>query len=78
MAHFAEIDDAGMVHRVVVVNNSELEVDGAESEEKGLAFLESLYGPSRWVQTSFNSRFRGRFAGIGMRYDQQSDTFVNE
>jgi len=29
-----------------------------------------------WVQTSFNARIRGKFAGIGDIYDSVNDVFV--
>lgn len=76
MAHFAEITEDGVVTQVVVVNNSELLVNGAESESKGIDFLELLYGHRRWVQTSYNGTIRKRYAGIGFRYDAQMDEFI--
>jgi hypothetical protein len=76
MAHFAELDKAGYVISVVVVNDAELMVDGNESESAGVAFLKSLYGHSRWKRTSYSGAFRGCYAGIGYRYDATSDTFI--
>jgi hypothetical protein len=39
------------------------------SEEKGIQFLQSLYGAdTRWAQTSYNNKFRGRYAGIGYTF----------
>ncbi len=39
------------------------------SEEKGIQFLQGLYGEdTRWAQTSYNGRFRGVYAGIGYTF----------
>ncbi|NDD52913.1 hypothetical protein EBZ39_03375 [bacterium] len=76
MAHFAELDEQSIVTNVVVVHNNELLVNGVESENKGIDFLESLFGHRRWKQTSYNNNMRGHYAGIGMRYDEATDQFV--
>lgn len=77
MAHFAEINVDGIVQRVVVVANAELlDANGVESEQKGVAFLQSLYGSSTWVQTSYNGNRRKNYAGVGFSYDAARDAFV--
>jgi len=44
MAHFAKIQEDGIVETVVVINNSDiLDIEGNESEEVGIAFCKSLY-----------------------------------
>ncbi len=69
MAHFAQIDDNNIVIQVIVIHNNELLDNGVESETKGVAFCKSLYGENtRWVQTSYNSKFRKNYAGIGFSY----------
>ena len=50
MAHFAQIDE-NIVTQVIVVANEELMENGAESEAKGIAFCQSLFG-GEWKQTS--------------------------
>jgi hypothetical protein len=77
MAHFAKLDENNNVTQVIVVNNLEcLDEDGNESEAKGIAFCKSLYGAdSIWVQTSYNGKIRGKYAGIGDVYDDSADTF---
>lgn len=75
MAHFAQLSDDNVVTNVIVVNNAELMDGGAESEAKGIAFCEELFG-GRWIQTSYNATFRRRFAGIGFFYDAQRDAFI--
>ena len=84
MSHFAQLDENNVVTQVIVVHNNELvdskqttvNEDGSvpvaivESEAKGIAFCQSLFGDdTRWVQTSYNGSFRGKYAGIGDTYD---------
>lgn len=82
MAHFAKLDENNVVIAVHVVHNNELTVDTEVvvedgfvkeklvlSEEKGIQFLQNLYGAdTRWAQTSYNNKFRGRYAGIGYTF----------
>lgn len=77
MAHFAKLDENNVVITVVAVNNSELLVDGVESEAKGVEFLTSLFGDSNWKQTSYNATFRKNAAGIGYTYDPDRDAFIS-
>lgn len=79
MAHFARLGADGIVTEVLVVDNGILETP--ENEQLGIKWLEdfdTLRGlePARWVQTSYNSNFRGRYAGIGMTYDTVLDEFI--
>ena len=78
MAHFAQLDENNVVTAVIVVHNNELlDGTGQESEAQGIAFCQGLYGSNtRWVQTSYNATFRGRYAGIGYRYDATADEFL--
>lgn len=77
MAHFAKIN-GNTVQQVIVVNNSVLENKPfPESEAIGIAFCKSLYGAdTEWLQTSYNSNFRGAYAGSGMTYDPVLDIFT--
>ena len=75
MAHYAEIDSNNIVQRVLVVANDVTHVDGVEDEALGATFLNDLLGGT-WVQTSYNGNIRGRYAGIGYRYDNSTDEFV--
>ena len=77
MAHFAEIDSNGVVQRVIVVANKDTaDVNGNESEAIGVAFCQKLFGGT-WKQTSYNGNIRGKYAGIGDKYDLVTDTFVS-
>jgi hypothetical protein len=77
MAHFAQLDQNNVVTRVIVVNNSDIMENGQESEAKGIAFCQSLFGPNtRWVQTSYSGSFRVRYAGIGYTFDAVLNAFL--
>lgn len=79
MAHFAELDSNNKVLRVIVVHNNELLINGVENESKGIDFCKSLYGENtKWIQTSYNNKFRKKFCTIGDTYDQQKDIFIPE
>mgnify|MGYP001042559180 CR=1 FL=1 len=48
-----------------------------ESEDKGIAFCQSLFGADTvWKQTSYNGTFRKNFAGKGFTYDADRDAFI--
>jgi len=69
MAHFAKINENNIVELVLVVDNSE--------EHRGQEFLaEDLGLGGRWIQTSYNANFRGKYAGIGDIYDEENDVFT--
>lgn len=65
MAHFAKIEN-GIVREVVVISNEALlDEDGIDRESIGVALCKSLFGDqTNWIQTSYNSSFRGKFAGL--------------
>lgn len=76
MAHFAELDENNIVKRVVVVDNRDTsDPNGVEKEYIGAAYCEKLFGGT-WKQTSYNSNFRKRYAGIGFTYNADLDAFV--
>ena len=77
MAHFARIQN-GIVEEVNVINNADCGGgDFPESEPIGQAFIASLGLAGEWKQTSYNVNFRGKYAGIGDRYDAELDEFVS-
>jgi hypothetical protein len=68
MAHFAKIEE-GKVTQVIVVNNEVLlDENGTEQELIGAAFCHDTFG-GEWVQTSYNAKFKGKYAGIGDTWD---------
>jgi hypothetical protein len=77
MAHFAQLDENNVVTQVIVVSNSDCQINGVESEEAGIVFCKTLFGPTtRWKQTSYNANLRKNYAGIGFEYDPGRDAFI--
>jgi hypothetical protein len=68
MAHFAKVEN-DLVVQVVVVDN--------EHESYGQQYLNDLGLDGTWIQTSYNSKFGGKFAGIGDTYDSKKKEFVS-
>lgn len=68
-AHAAKIEN-GVVTQVVVVPY--LNDDDAEIT----AYCNSIGLPGTWIDTSYTGSRRGKYAGIGDRYDAELDEFV--
>jgi hypothetical protein len=68
MAHFAKIEN-GIVTNVVVVDDAH--------ELYGEKFLNDLGLDGKWVQTSYNENFGGKYAAIGDSYDAKKNEFVS-
>jgi len=76
MAHFAKVKD-GVVEAVIVVNNETLgDLEFPDSEPVGQAFIASIGLDGTWKQTSYNAKFRNKYAGLGDTYDEVNDVFV--
>lgn len=78
MAHFAQLNSQNEVLDVLVVDNENVEnLPFPDSEPVGIAFLNNLLQQDLiWKQTSYNNKFRARYAGIGMLYNLDLDVFV--
>ena len=78
MAHAARIEN-GVVREVLVVDNDKL-FDGGKFTTKGEkslnTYMHSLGLDGDWKLTSYNSKFRGRYAGQGFTYDPDLDEFI--
>lgn len=69
MAHFAQIDSNNIVVNVLSVPD--------EQQHRGQEYLSDNLGlGGTWIQTSYNSNVRKRFAGIGYIYNQELDIFL--
>lgn len=69
MAHFAEIDENGIVKQVLVVPD--------QQEHRGQDYLANDLGlGGTWIQTSYNHKIRKQYAGIGFKYDADADVFI--
>ena len=71
MAHFAKLDDSGIVLEVIAVTD-----DNAPNEAAGVAFLTDLSGYPNWKETSYSGNIRKNYAGIGYSYDAVRDAFI--
>jgi hypothetical protein len=69
MAHFAEIDSNNIVLRVLATDNND------PAGDEGYQWLIDNLGGT-WVKTSYNSKIRYNFAGIGFTYDSIDDAFI--
>ena len=78
MAHFARIDDGHIVGMVLVIPDAEIVDDnGNESDALGETYINEHLGmEGSWIQTSYNGRIRGVYAGVGFAYDRERDVFV--
>jgi len=72
MAHYAYIDENNLVVAVTVGKDESELIDGLDTE--------TYYAqgtPYTVKRTSFNSKIRGNFAGIGMTYLPLEDIFIS-
>jgi hypothetical protein len=71
MAHYAFLDENNLVTEVIVgIDETEL-IEGSDTE--------TWYGNFRnqvCKRTSYNSKIRGTYAGIGFTYNQEEDIFI--
>ena len=69
-AHAARIED-GIVREVVVIpfcNDDDAEIT---------AYCNAIGLEGTWMDTSYTGSRRGKYAGVGDRYDAETDTFVS-
>lgn len=80
MAHFAELNEANVVVRVIVVSNEtcgEPTLIFPDTCAAGRAFIaNTLKLDGTWKQCSYSGAFRGAYPGPGWTYDQVNDVFV--
>ena len=79
MAHFTQLDENNIVIQTIVIDNDEIsDENGNESESAGIEICRQIVNDpnSTWLQTSFNSNIRSKFAGIGDLYIPDRDCFV--
>ena len=69
MSHWAEIDDENQVVRVLVGDNND------PAGDEGYQWLIDNLGGT-WIKTSYNSKIRGTYAGIGYLYNEEEDIFI--
>lgn len=82
MAHFAKLDENGIVTYVIRLDNEDAPDPAPENSETiGQAFIAQLaeLNPDltgTWVQTSYNGTFRKQYAEVGGKYLPDADVFV--
>ena len=65
MSHWANIDENNIVTQVLV---------GPNYGDEGEDFFNTLGGT--WVKTSYNSKIRKNYAGVGFIYDAERNAFI--
>jgi len=80
MAHFAELNGANQVIRVVVVGNDIMTSNGPlgnnDMHVDGEQWCKDFFKGGNWKQTSYNNNFRKQYAGKGFSYDPTKDKFI--
>ena len=78
MAHYAFINDQNIVTEVIVGKDEGQGVDWEShyAEIRGQRCLRTSYHTQGGVHLKGGTPFRGNYAGIGYRYDEQLDAFV--
>jgi hypothetical protein len=76
MAHFALVTEQKVQQVIVIANDDCDNLPFPESEPVGQAFIASMGIEGTWKQTSYNAKFRARYAGIGYKYDATNDEFI--
>ena len=80
MAHFAELDINNKVLRVVVACNQDIANNGGEQSLQAAEHFKTVCPLSengvKWVQTSYNNKFRKQYAGRHTYYDENKDKFI--
>jgi hypothetical protein len=70
-AHAAKVNEDGIVTQVIVVpfcNDDDAEVT---------AYCNGIGLAGKWLDTSYLGSRRGKYAGVGDRYDAELDEFVS-
>ena len=70
-AHAARIDENGIVREVIVIPRQD------DTHEAVTAYCNSIGLAGTWLDTSYTGSRRGKYAGIGDKYDAELDEFVS-
>jgi hypothetical protein len=84
MAHFAVLDKDNKVIFVTPIANEKITLNDLEVEQLGIDFLfntvkiQTVYTDAVTAkQTSYNSNFRNKYAGVGDTYNQELNAFIS-
>ena len=70
-AHAARIDDDGIVREVIVIPYMD------DDDAKITEYCNGIGLAGTWIDTSYMGSRRGKYAGVGDRYDAELDEFVS-
>jgi len=70
-AHAACVNEDGIVTQVIVVPFLD------DDDAKITAYVNSIGLAGKWLDTSYMGSRRGKYAGVGDRYDAEKDEFVS-
>jgi hypothetical protein len=76
MAHFAEIDENGVVLRVIVGVDEPLDGEAIYAGTTGTVWKKTSYNTIAGEHRLGGTPFRKNYAGIGYTYDSQRDAFI--
>jgi hypothetical protein len=68
-AHAARIDENGIVREVIVIPRQD------DTHEAATAYCNSIGLAGTWLDTSYTGSRRGKYAGIGDKYNAELDVF---
>jgi hypothetical protein len=71
MAHYAFLDENNIVTEVITGIHEDQKIEGLDPE-----IWYGNFRGQKCLRTSYNDKIRGRYAGIGMKYDAEIDEFV--
>ena len=84
MANFAFINSQNIVIGINSINNSDITSNNSENEQLGIDFLTNeinittIYPNCVLIrQTSYNSNFRNKYAGLGDTWDETNNVFIS-
>jgi hypothetical protein len=84
MANFAFINSQNIVIGINSINNSDITINNSENEQLGIDFLTNeinittIYPNCVLIrQTSYNSNFRNKYAGLGDTWDETNNVFIS-
>jgi hypothetical protein len=70
-AHAAKVNEDGFVEQVIVIPYCN------DNDDEVTAYCNANGIPGKWLDTSFLSSRRGKYAGVGDKYDAELDEFVS-
>lgn len=70
-AHAAHIDADGIVREVIVIPYMD------DDDQKVTTYCNSIGLLGTWIDTSYTGSRRGKYAGIGDKYDPDLDEFIS-